>query len=176
MLTVTQLARQFGLSRTSVLYYERVGLLQPASRSDNGYRWYGEKEVARLEQILAYRSCGLPVASLESVLDTSNDSQQKHILRDHFDALEREIQSLKLQQKAIVQFIEQPELLDNSSMSKERWSDIMRAAGLSDDDMENWHKQFEAMEPQAHQEFLESLQISEQEIDSIRSWSKSPPK
>ena len=46
MLTVTQLARECGLSRTTILYYEREGLLAPAHRSENGYRWYGENEIS----------------------------------------------------------------------------------------------------------------------------------
>ena len=58
-------------------------------------------------------------------------------------------------------------------LSKDRWIDIMRASGFSEDDMLNWHKQFEAMEPQAHQAFLESLKIEGDEIIIIRERSQS---
>jgi len=57
-------------------------------------------------------------------------------------------------------------------INKERWVEIMRAAGLSDQDMHNWHTQFEKMEPEAHQEFLESLRIEVAEIRKIREWSR----
>jgi len=53
-------------------------------------------------------------------------------------------------------------------INKDRWVEIMRAAGLSDDDMHNWHRQFERLEPAAHQEFLESLDIDAEEIKAIR--------
>ena len=53
-------------------------------------------------------------------------------------------------------------------ITKDRWVEIMRAAGLSDDDMWNWHNQFEKLEPDAHQEFLESLGIDAEEITAIR--------
>ena len=53
-------------------------------------------------------------------------------------------------------------------ITKDRWVEIMRAAGLSDDDMHNWHRQFERLEPAAHQEFLESLDIDAEEIKAIR--------
>ena len=59
-------------------------------------------------------------------------------------------------------------------LNKERWVDIMRAAGLSDQDMHNWHIQFEKMEPNGHQEFLESLGIGTEEIQKIRKWSQNP--
>ena len=58
-------------------------------------------------------------------------------------------------------------------ITKDRWVEIMRAAGLSDDDMHNWHRQFERLEPDAHQEFLESLSIDAGEIQQIRDRFKS---
>ena len=57
-------------------------------------------------------------------------------------------------------------------LNKERWVEIMQAAGLTDQDMHNWHIQFEKMEPEAHQEFLESLGIEAPEIQKIREWSR----
>jgi len=57
-------------------------------------------------------------------------------------------------------------------VNKERWVEIMRAAGLTDEAMRNWHIQFERMEPEAHQEFLESLGIKAAEIGRIRKWAR----
>lgn len=93
-------------------------------------------------------------------------------MRDQFNALENEIQRLRQQQKAIVILLEQPRLLEQNMVTKERWVDIMVAAGMNEEDMMNWHKQFEKMVPDAHQEFLESLNIDEKEIIKIRTWSK----
>ena len=53
-------------------------------------------------------------------------------------------------------------------VNKDRWVEIMKAAGFDEEAMHNWHKQFEKMEPEAHQEFLESLNIDEEEIAQIR--------
>ena len=172
MQTISQLAKQHRVSRTTILYYEREGLLNPAYRSENGYRWYGEKEVKRLSAILAYRSYGMPINKIAPLLDQENDMTQEPILRDQFNALENEIQRLRQQQKAIVILLEQPTLLEQNMVTKERWVDIMVAAGMSEEDMMNWHKQFEKMEPEAHQDFLESLSIDAEEITKIRTWSK----
>ena len=57
-------------------------------------------------------------------------------------------------------------------INKERWVEIMQAAGLNEQDRRNWHAQFEKMEPEAHQEFLESLGIQPDEINKIREWSR----
>ena len=57
-------------------------------------------------------------------------------------------------------------------INKDRWVEIMRAAGFKEQDMRNWHVQFEKLEPEAHQEFLESLGIAKDEIAKIRAWSR----
>lgn len=90
-------------------------------------------------------------------------------MRNQFNALEKEIQVLRQQQKAIVMLLEQPSLLEKNNLSKARWVGVMKGAGFNETDMQNWHKQFEHMEPDAHQEFLESLNIDADEIASIRS-------
>ncbi|MFA0442964.1 MerR family transcriptional regulator [Vibrio sp. 10N.286.49.C2] len=167
MLTVTQIAKQFGVSRTTILYYEKEELLIPAYRSENGYRWYGEKEIERLDAITSYRSYGLSVSSIRSLLDRNGESQAK-ILKDHFNELEREIQNLRAQQKAVVVLLQEPSLLEENIVNKERWVEIMVAAGFTETDMVKWHQKFEELEPNEHQKFLESLGISGDEITMIR--------
>lgn len=170
MLTVTQLARKYGISRATVLYYEREGLLTPAHRSKNGYRWYGDNEIERLDAILAYRSYGIAVNDISKLLDRSNGTSQTQILKEHFNKLEHEISLLKSQQKAIVALLQEPNLLEQKMVNKERWVAIMQASGLDDNAMRRWHQKFEEMEPDEHQKFLESLGISADEIAQIRSW------
>lgn len=167
MLTITQLARECGLSRTTVMYYEQQGLLVPAYRGDNGYRWYGSKELERLKTIAAYRAYGLSLASIETLLNQHGESQAQ-ILKDHFNQLEQEIQNLRVQQKAILALLQDPELLEQDMVTKARWVEIMQAAGFSEADMVKWHQKFEEMEPQEHQKFLESLGIAADEIARIR--------
>ena len=167
MLTVTQLARQFGISRTTILYYEREQLLEPAYRSENGYRWYGEKEIERLKAITSYRSYGLPLLTIRTLLDRKRESQAQ-ILKEHFNQLEREIQNLRAQQKAIVVLLQEPSLIEEKIVNKERWVKIMVAAGFTENDMVKWHQKFEELEPQEHQKFLESLGIPDEEIARIR--------
>lgn len=170
MLTITQLARTCSTSRATILYYEKKGLLEPATRTENGYRWYGNNEIKSLEKIIAYRSFGLPIAKLSLLLKKKNNVIQEQILSDHFTVIEKEITALRVQQKAIIQFLNQPILLEKKMVTKERWVEIMKAAGFSEQDMLNWHKKFESMEPDEHQKFLQSLQISESEIKKIRSF------
>ena len=68
MFTVSKLARRCGLSRSTLLYYERAGLLAPAARSGANYRSYSEKDLRRLEQICVYRRAGLKLADIRAIL------------------------------------------------------------------------------------------------------------
>ena len=68
ILSVSQIAEQFGLTRTTILYYESMGLLRPDHRTSAGYRQYGQKEVEMLRQICLYRSVGLSVREVRQML------------------------------------------------------------------------------------------------------------
>ena len=126
-----------------------------------------------LESIINYRSFGISINEIKKLLAKPKESQQKKIMRQQFNDLESEIQKLRQQQLAIVSFLEAPELLKNKNMTKEKWTSVMSASGMSNEDMINWHKEFEKLQPEGHQEFLESLLIDEYEIIQIREWSKS---
>ena len=57
-------------------------------------------------------------------------------------------------------------------MDKARWTSVIRAAGMSDENMWKWPREFEAREPEGHQEFLESLSIDTVEVARSRVWSR----
>ena len=168
MLTVTKLAKTCGISRAAVLYYEREGLLLPKLRSENGYRWYGDAEVQKLKDILRFRSFGIPVANISNLIEHNDEETQSEILKAQFNKLEHSISELRKQQSAIVALLQQPELLEQEMVTKERWVAIMAASGFSEKDMITWHQNFEKMKPNEHQKFLESLGIEANEISRIR--------
>ncbi|UJZ96472.1 MerR family transcriptional regulator [Photobacterium damselae subsp. damselae] len=168
MFTVSQIAKRFEISRTRILYYEREGLLLPSYRSDNGYRWYGDHEVKRLEMILSYRSYGVPVSNILSLLNDNNHKSQSELLKEHFYQLEEEINKLRYQQKAVMALLKESELMESQMVTKDRWVEIMLAAGFDEEAMIKWHQKFEEMEPEEHHKFLESLGIDDDEIKIIR--------
>ena len=172
MLTISKLGKKFGLSRATILYYEREGLLEPASRAANGYRWYGDREIKRLKQITGFRSYGVSVRDIRELLARESHQAHDQILRKRFTQMETEIQDLRRQQQALLAILEQAQESPQPPMSKERWTGIMHAAGMRERDMRNWHHEFEAREPLAHQEFLESLNLEADEIKRIRHWSQ----
>ncbi len=172
-MTIGELAEASGLSRSTLLYYHRLGLLSPAERTAANYRVYGAADRERVERICFYRQMGIPLKSIAQLLDGVGGRRAAEILQARLHALGREIASLRKQQRCIVAILQQDAMTkENEMITKERWVAVMRAAGMSEDDMHNWHVQFEKMEPDAHGEFLESLGIGKPEIDRIRESSR----
>ena len=58
--------------------------------------------------------------------------------------------------------------MTKTNLNKEEWVDLFRTVGLDDAAMDRWHRAFEQRAPEAHQSFLEWLNISAAEIDEIR--------
>ncbi len=172
MLTVSQLARRCGLSRSTLLYYESMGLLRPASRSGANYRRCGEAALCRLERICLYRGAGLKLEDIRAILDRP-ESDAAAVLRRRLAELSGEIAALRGHQRAILALLKNSDDIGrNEMMTKGKWVEIMRASGFTDADMERWHQEFERSAPEEHQEFLQFLHIPEEEIRSIREWSR----
>ena len=172
MYTIGQLSKRSGLSRSTLLYYDRKGLLSPTGRTQANYRLYSEKDLTRLELILSYRETGISLEQIKQLLD-SQSNQSITILEQRLDNLNHEIADLREQQKTIIKLLENNALHRKSrTLTKQKWIDILRATGMSDDDMHQWHVEFERNMPEAHQDFLESLGIDKKEIKAIRARSK----
>lgn len=171
-LTVTRLARACGLSRTTVLYYESIGLLKPVRRSAGNYRLYGEKDLERLRQVCFYRDAGLKLGDIRSILDRAHGDAAA-VLQRRFVELGAEIERLRDHQRSIARLLENSERFRRMRMvTKEKWVQVMRAAGFSEEQMRRWHVEFEKAAPAEHQEFLEFLHIPAEEAQRIRAWSR----
>lgn len=67
--TVKQVARMSGVSVRALHHYDQIGLLRPAFLGENRYRYYGEEELLRLQQILLHRELGIPLSEIAAILD-----------------------------------------------------------------------------------------------------------
>ncbi len=172
MYTIGQLSQRSGLSRSTLLYYDRQGLLSPSGRTESNYRLYNEKDMAKLDLILNYRQTGVSLEQIKQLLD-SHINQSTTILEQRLNKLNSEMTQLREQQKIIIKLLKNDSLHKTCrTLTKEKWVKILRRSGLSDEDMHQWHVEFERNMPEAHQDFLESLGIDEKEIKQIRKRSK----
>lgn len=173
-LTVGKLAAKFGLSRSTLLYYDGIGLLSPASHEKGEYRLYGPLEEQRLEQICLYRRAGIPLREIVKILEAP-DTGLKEVLERRLTDLNREIDDLLDQQRVIAGLLQNPQILQQPwAMTRELWVDLLARSGFSEEDMHGWHRAFERKDPEKHHLFLQHLQIPADEIELIREWALSP--
>jgi MerR family copper efflux transcriptional regulator len=98
-LTVSDLARQAGVSPHTVRYYDRVGLLSTADRSPSGYRLHPPDLVERLRFIRGAKSLGLQLQHIALLLDVMDRGPcpcglTEALLRGRLAATDEEVASL----------------------------------------------------------------------------------
>ena len=70
LLRIQEVAAEVGLTTRAVRYYEEVGLLRPAARSDGDYRLYDASDLERLRFIKALRDdAGFSLAEIGQLLE-----------------------------------------------------------------------------------------------------------
>lgn len=170
--SISQLARLFGLSRSTLLYYDRIGLLRARERTPAGYRRYTQNEFSKLERICIFRNAGLALRDVKKLLSDRAAPSVK-ILEKRLKELQDQILSLRGQQHAIIAMLKKATSgAFKPVVDKTMWVKMMEAAGMDESSMERWHAEFECRAPEAHKEFLLSLGISANEVRKIRDWSK----
>jgi DNA-binding transcriptional MerR regulator len=93
MFTVKQLAKMAGVTPRTLHHYDDIGLLKPSRVGDNGYRYYGEEAMLKLQQILFYRELGLPLEDIRKIIGR-RDFDVLGALRGHKKALGRQLERL----------------------------------------------------------------------------------
>ncbi len=174
MYTIGRLARQFDLSRSTLLYYDRIGLLRPSSRTRANYRLYTAADRQKLERICTYRRTGMGLQDIARILSAAHKGTATRLLEKQLHALDAQIAQLRRQQQRILQLLQSGRLsAAGRSLNREKWVALLRASGMSEADMMHWHVQFEHLFPDDHQAFLDSLGIPANEIAQIREASRS---
>jgi len=87
---VKQVAAMSGVSVRTLHFYDQTGLLKPAHVGANGYRFYKEPQLLKLQQILFYRELGFKLRQIQQMLGRA-DFRKAAALRSHRKVLERNL-------------------------------------------------------------------------------------
>lgn len=110
LLKIQEVAADLGLTTRSIRYYEEIGLLEPAARSEGAYRLYDADDVERLRFIKGLRDdAGFSLAEIATLLEdeaartrnrerfraTTDPAERRAILADASARVERQIAGLR---------------------------------------------------------------------------------
>ncbi|MBR2564358.1 MAG: MerR family transcriptional regulator, partial [Paenibacillus sp.] len=74
MILIGELAKKTNISKRTLHYYEQIELLQPTLIMENGYRYYDENAILRLQKILLLKSIGF---TLEQIKELFRNQENK---------------------------------------------------------------------------------------------------
>jgi MerR family transcriptional regulator, thiopeptide resistance regulator len=139
--TVGAVADLTGISVRTLHHYDRIGLVVPSVRTAAGYRRYTDADIERLHLVLVYRSVGMPLDEIRTLLDDANADvlehlrRQRELLLEQADRLQHTIKAVEELMNAHRSGIqltaqEQVEIFGTTAFSeeyaaeaKERWGD-----------------------------------------------------
>lgn len=86
--SIQEIAKLAGTTSRTLRHYDDIGLLVPARIGSNGYRYYDEGALVRLQRIMLLRQLGLGLPSIGEVLE--REESAPHALRSHLEWLQQE--------------------------------------------------------------------------------------
>ncbi len=93
--SIHHVARSAGTTTRTLRHYDDIGLLEPSRVGGNGYRYYDEHALVRLQRILLLRELGLGLPAIAEVLEGQRDTAAA--LRTHLLLLEQEHERIERQ-------------------------------------------------------------------------------
>lgn len=119
---IAEVSQKYELSADTLRYYERVGLIPPVNRHENGIRDYNELDLRRVEFIKCMRSAGLPVEVLIEYVGLVQQGDgtieaRKDILMEQRDLLISRMQEM---QKTLDILNHKIEVYENAVLKKEK--------------------------------------------------------
>lgn len=147
----SEFAGRAGITVRTLHHYDRLGLLKPSGRTASGYRLYGERDFARLQQIMTLKFIGLPLKQIKGILE-----------RNELDLPG----ALRLQRKIVE---EQRRRLDMALAAIERAE--KSATSGAEPDWEAFKKIVEVINMESNMEWVKSYYTEEQLAELGSRWS-----
>lgn len=121
-LYIGDLAKRVGINPKTIRYYEEIGLLPPAPRTDTNYRVYRPEDVTRLEFIKKAQVLGLSLAEIKEILQIRESGRLpcehvRTLLQRKLRELEEHLVRMRAFRRELAEYLE--ELEDRSQSGRE---------------------------------------------------------
>jgi DNA-binding transcriptional MerR regulator len=119
---IAEISERYAISSDTLRYYERIGLIPPVNRNQNGIRDYTEMDIRRVEFIKCMRSAELPVEALIEYVTLVQQGAQTIEARKEILKEQRELLAgrMKEMQKTLDILDHKIEVYENAVLTKEK--------------------------------------------------------
>lgn len=69
MIHINKVGELTGVTVRTLRYYDKIGLLKPASKTEGGHRLYTNEEIKKLQQVQFLKKVGFPLQEIKNMLD-----------------------------------------------------------------------------------------------------------
>lgn len=94
----------YHVRQDTLRYYDKIGLLKPTLKKENGYRYYTIRDLELLEFILLSRQLDIPLKRLQEILNQGNIDDYIKLFSDHESFIEEKIKQLNELKKEVSRF------------------------------------------------------------------------
>ena len=106
-MNISVAAEKSGVPAKTIRYYESIGLIEEPSRTEGGYRDYGERDIAVLSFVQRARGLGFPIRDVSALLSLWHDrgrasAQVKELTLSHITEIERRIDELRAVRRTLL--------------------------------------------------------------------------
>ncbi len=91
-LKIGEVARLAGVPTKTLRYYEDIGLISPAGRTDSGYRLYGWRELEQIEFVRRAKLMGLTLEQIRELVEVAEEGMPSRVLRRLDELLELKLE------------------------------------------------------------------------------------
>lgn len=77
---IGDISKLYNISNDILRYYEKIGLLTPDVRGENGYRYYSEKQLWKLNNIRSLRGLGVGLKDITNFLQTRSIKKTEEMI------------------------------------------------------------------------------------------------
>lgn len=152
MVSISKVCQLVDLARSTLLYYERIGIISPHRNGENGYREYSKEDVNRLLLVKQLKLAGF---SLKEAIKVINGSLDATTLQKRYTAVEEKIEAMTMSRDVLKSLI----IKTTGTIPGESENNCSE---------KNWHAGFEKIGGQIHDQWLQSMGFSEKESTYIR--------
>nr|WP_279287901.1 MerR family transcriptional regulator [[Eubacterium] tenue] len=88
LFTIGQVTKMYNISHDTLRYYDKIDLLKPSVKKENGYRYYTIREIELLEIILIAKQLEIPIKDIKDIVQKEEEDAYVELFTRHEKFLE----------------------------------------------------------------------------------------